>query len=551
MIYYVHLTSRLLFSALALRLLPNDVNAFHPHNSIPYIGHVNNGPILGFAREPSFQSTKRMSSASSPPSTILRMQSLSSNVPNQKVMETDTILTTKSSVLDEKLTEEERTVVNVVRTCGPSVAYVSSSVLPPKSSRRRSRRGRNDDGNNKQRNDRNRNPGGSENGSSGRPLGSGSAFCISSEGYFITNYHVIEQAYTLQQNRVRAQRFISNVTQPLRGLGTSSDTTGDTNSTSPLLTLLPQSQVYLRLSPTGSSSTTTPNKLQACRIVAVRPEVDIAILHLPPSTTDKDATRVPAIPYGSSTSLLVGQSVLAIGNPFGLTQTLTTGVVSALDRAFPSTVTLPNGRKKDIRGCVQTDAAINPGNSGGPLLDGQGRVIGVNAAIVSPSGASAGIGFAIGMDDGLKGMIKSLVEKDLEELVRVWGRKRGWLGASLVEEEGVVAALWKKMNVTRGDVDRDGTAIGGGVFVMDVKKGSPAQIAGINPLQYLGKGGRVQAGDRIVALGGAIVDSPAELMKELSSRVEGEKISITVEDRFGTRRVVYASLKDRKNSKGS
>jgi len=226
-------------------------------------------------------------------------------------------------------------------------------------------------------------------------------------------------------------------------------------------------------------------------------------------------------------------------------------VVSALDRAFPSSVTLPNGRKKDIKGCVQTDAAINPGNSGGPLLDGQGRVIGVNAAIVSPSGASAGIGFAIGMDAGLKRMVQNLVEKDLEDVVRVGGRKRGWLGASLVEEEGVVAALWKKMNVNRGDVGQSDAENGGGVFVMGVKNGSPAEMAGIVPLQYLGEGGMVQAGDRIVALGGAIVDSPAELKKELSSRVEGEKISITVEDRFGTRRVVYASLKDRENSKGS
>lgn len=344
MIYSLHLTSRLILSTLALRLLSFDVTAFHLHNPFPYTTHITNGPILSFARDTSFQSNKRI------PSTILRMESSSpsTNTPNRKIMETDTILTTKSSVLDEKLTQEERTVVGVVRRCGPSVAYVSSSVLPSESSRRRSRRrGRNggdmDGTKDKRPNNRNRDRGGSDNGSSGRPLGSGSAFCISSEGYFITNYHVIEQAYSLQQNRVRTQQFISNVTQPLT----------KSNATSPLLTLLPQSQVYLRLSPSGS---TTPNKPEPCRIVAVRPEVDIAILHLPPSTTDDD--RVPAIPYGSSTSLLVGQSVLAIGNPFGLTQTLTTGVVSALDRAFPSSVTLPNGRKKDIRGCVQTDAAM-------------------------------------------------------------------------------------------------------------------------------------------------------------------------------------------------
>ena len=91
-------------------------------------------------------------------------------------------------------------------------------------------------------------------------------------------------------------------------------------------------------------------------------------------------------------------------------------------------------------------------------MDGQGRVVGVNAAIISPSGASAGIGFAIGMDAGLRGMIEGLVEEDLEKVVRVRGRKRGWLGASLVEKEGLVEALWKKMNVTRGDVGAGDTS---------------------------------------------------------------------------------------------
>jgi len=176
----------------------------------------------------------------------------------------------------------------------------------------------------------------------------------------------------------------------------------------------------------------------------------------------------------------------------------------------------------------------------------------VNAAIVSPSGASAGIGFAIGMDAGLRGVVEGLVEEDLEGVVRVGGRKRGWLGASLVEEEGVVDALWKKMNVTRGDgrgEAKDDAGIGGGVFIMEVKDGSPAQQAGIEPLQYLNEGGRIQIGDRIVALGGTTIDDSAGLMKDLKSRVEGEKISITVENRFGARRIVYVTLKDKENSK--
>jgi len=100
------------------------------------------------------------------------------------------------------------------------------------------------------------------------------------------------------------------------------------------------------------------------------------------------------ITVGESSNLKVGQRVYAIGNPFGLDQTLTTGIISALGREFHT-----DRSKASLRGMIQTDASINPGNSGGPLLDSAGRLIGVNTAIVSPSGASAGIGFAIPVDD--------------------------------------------------------------------------------------------------------------------------------------------------------
>ena len=157
------------------------------------------------------------------------------------------------------------------------------------------------------------------------------------------------------------------------------------------------------------------------------------------------------------------------------------------------------------------------------------------------------IGFAIGWDDGLKATVDRLVEEDLEGIVRVGGKKRGWLGASMVEKGGIVDALWKKMDATftEDEGNKKNTGSKEGVFVMTVNDGSPAQEAGIEPLQYLDGGARVQVGDRIVAVGGNIVNDTEGLMKDLKSRVEGEKVSFTLENRNGVRRVVYVTLKSR------
>ena len=124
------------------------------------------------------------------------------------------------------------------------------------------------------------------------------------------------------------------------------------------------------------------------KLVGAFPDRDLAVLRI-----EAPKAKLPPLAIGSSRDLIVGQRVYAIGNPFGLDQTLTIGIVSALNREIESF----NGRS--IRGVVQTDAAINPGNSGGPLLDSAGRLIGVNTQIASPSGASAGIGFAIPVDE--------------------------------------------------------------------------------------------------------------------------------------------------------
>src|SRR5262247_4675204 len=151
------------------------------------------------------------------------------------------------------------------------------------------------------------------------------------------------------------------------------------------------------------------------RRVGVAPDKDIAVLRI-----DAPTNRLQPIPIGTSKDLQVGQSVFAIGNPFGLDQSLTTGVISALGREIESVTRRP------IQGVIQTDAAINPGNSGGPLLDSAGRMIGMNTAIYSPSGASSGIGFAIPVD---------IVNRVVPELIRFGRVTRPGIGVQLVDDQ--------------------------------------------------------------------------------------------------------------------
>jgi putative serine protease PepD len=145
------------------------------------------------------------------------------------------------------------------------------------------------------------------------------------------------------------------------------------------------------------------------KVIGSMPEKDLAVVHI-----DAPAEILHPIPLGDSKSLQVGQTVLAIGNPFGFQQTLTKGVVSSLDKSLAT----QDGRKLD--GLIQTDAAINPGNSGGPLLDRDGRLIGINTAILSPSGGSVGVGFAIP---------SATVERTLPRLVGAGGWR--WVSALL------------------------------------------------------------------------------------------------------------------------
>lgn len=225
------------------------------------------------------------------------------------------------------------------------------------------------------------------------------------------------------------------------------------------------------------------------RVVGVAPDKDLAVLRI-----DAPAAKLQAIPLGTSRDLQVGQSVFAIGNPFGLDQTLTTGVISALNREIESVTRRP------IQGVIQSDAAINPGNSGGPLLDSAGRLIGVNTAIYSPSGASAGIGFAIPADT---------VNRVVTELIRSGKVTRPGLGVQVADEQ-----IAQRLGVS-------------GVLIVDVARGSAAAKAGIQPTRR-DSTGRVRLGDIITAIDGKKIETPNDLFLALEKYKVGETVNVAV-----------------------
>jgi S1-C subfamily serine protease len=225
------------------------------------------------------------------------------------------------------------------------------------------------------------------------------------------------------------------------------------------------------------------------RRVGVAPDKDLAVLRI-----DAPANRLQPIAIGTSKDLQVGQSVYAIGNPFGLDQSLTSGVVSALGREIESVTRRP------IQGVIQTDAAINPGNSGGPLLDSAGRLIGVNTAIYSPSGASAGIGFAIPVDT---------VNRIVPELIRYGKVIRPGIGVQVAEEQ--IAA---RVGVN-------------GVLIVEVVPGTAAAKAGIRPTRREASG-RVRLGDVITSVDGKKVETPNELFILLERYRVGDVVTVSL-----------------------
>jgi S1-C subfamily serine protease len=266
------------------------------------------------------------------------------------------------------------------------------------------------------------------------PRGTGSGFIWDANGHIITNYHVIQGA--------------------------------------------DRAQVTL-----GDQSTWD------AELVGVAPDKDLAVLRI-----DAPRAKLRPIPVGSSNNLMVGQAVYAIGNPFGLDQTLTTGIVSALGREIKSVSGIP------IREVIQTDAAINPGNSGGPLLDSSGRLIGVNTAIYSPSGASAGIGFSIPVN---------IVRWVIPELIEHGRIKRPSLGITVTQTSVI----------QRYELD--------GPLIREVEPNSAAAKAGLRPTIRDSRG-EIQLGDIILRMDKQKIETYEDLILALEKYQPGDEVTLLV-----------------------
>jgi S1-C subfamily serine protease len=266
------------------------------------------------------------------------------------------------------------------------------------------------------------------------PQGSGSGFIWDQDGHIITNYHVIQDASSAK------------------------------------VTLADQS-------------------VWDAELVGVDPSQDLAVLAI-----EAPQHQLKPLAIGTSDDLQVGQNVFAIGNPFGLDQTLTTGIISALGREIKA----ENGRT--ITGVIQTDAAINPGNSGGPLLDSAGRLIGVNTAIYSPSGSSAGIGFAVPVDT---------VNRVVPQLIRYGRVIRPGLGIRIADD-----ATARRMNLP-------------GVLIIQNEPGSAAEAAGLQGTRWDSQG-RLILGDIIVGLASTPVSTADDLLNALEKQQVGDIVQIDI-----------------------
>jgi len=278
------------------------------------------------------------------------------------------------------------------------------------------------------------------------PQGTGSGFIWDSEGRIVTNYHVISDA-----NRIQV--------------------------------------------------TMSDQSVHKAVLIGTAPDKDLAVLQISVSSA-----KLLPIPVGESENLLVGQKVFAIGNPFGLDHTITSGIISALGREIKAIT----GRT--IRNVIQTDAAINPGNSGGPLLDSAGRLIGVNTAIFSPSGAYAGIGFAVPVEE---------INKVVPELIRHGRLIKPGIGASLADDR-----IARRLGVD-------------GILILEVEQGGPAEQAGLRATtQYRGD---IILGDIITEINTKPVRSYDDVRNVLDQYRVGDRVDITI-IREGQKRIISVEL---------
>jgi len=304
------------------------------------------------------------------------------------------------------------------------------------------------------------------------PVGSGSGYIWDTSGHIITNFHVVQSAKSAQV-----------------AILTPSGSGGNGNSVTP-------SYTSVRPGALGSSGSTVlkdfTRSVYKAKVVGVDPTKDIAVLKV----DDVPIRELRPIEVGTSTGLRVGQGSLAIGNPFGLDHTLTTGVISGIGREVKS----PIGRP--ISNVIQTDAAINPGNSGGPLLDSSGKMIGMATAIFSPSGASAGVGFAIPADT-VKSIAGMLIQNG--QIIRPL------LGVSILDSKNARQAL----GITKG------------ILILEVKPGTPAAQAGLRGLKRTDSG-IIEIGDIVIAIEGNPIEKEGDLFKAIESFEPGDVVKVTV-----------------------
>jgi S1-C subfamily serine protease len=235
-------------------------------------------------------------------------------------------------------------------------------------------------------------------------------------------------------------------------------------------------------------------KNYAATVVGRDPDTDLAVIRL----VEKPREPLTVVPLGDSDKLVVGQKVLAIGNPFGLDRTLTTGVISGLQRPIRAR------NNRQIEGAIQTDASINPGNSGGPLLDSHGRMIGINSQILSPSGASAGVGFAVPVN-----MAKRIVPQLINS------------GQVLRPKLGITN---RNVAMFKNQLD---LPVSEGVLIWQVASGGAAGIAGLRGLTQT-ENGDVEIGDIIVGIDGEKVANSDDLFRLLDKHQVGDTVRVEI-----------------------